>query len=102
MRKRFLKNPSQNFLIFYIFACHGIQKEGSQSIVINEIDPDAEFYRLWPAEADMRDWSEKFRNTYHVGLFACCREIHDPQKNTGYIGGTYQQVMQKIGGKVTE
>ena len=89
-----MKNPGQNFLIFYIFACHGIQKEGSQSIVINEFDPEAEFYRLWPAEADIRQWSEKFHNTYHVGLFACCREIHDPAKHRGCIGGNYQELMQ--------
>ena len=41
---------NQKFLLICLFAMHGLMKDGSQHIVINEFDPRTKFYRLWNAE----------------------------------------------------
>ena len=42
--KRYTKNLDQSFVIFYLFACHGIHRDGQQAVVINEFDSKKEFY----------------------------------------------------------
>ena len=39
---------------------------------------------MWFAEQNLRTIAEVFPNTYHVALFACCREIYDPQKHQAF------------------
>ena len=41
-------------LVVYIFASHGIQENGSQGVVVNEFDKDAQFYQIWKAESMIR------------------------------------------------
>ena len=87
LNKRFLRNPDVNFLVFYIFACHGIQKDGKQSVVVNEFDTKTKFLKLINIESYIREWASKYHNTYHVALFACCREIYDEQRHQGCVEG---------------
>ena len=57
---------------------HGLIKEGSQHIVINEFDKQNEFYKLWRAETTLSNLAEAYKNSYVIGVFACCRQKYDP------------------------
>ena len=36
-------------------------------------------FKLYNAEYRVRDLSSKYKNTYIVGVNACCREIYNPK-----------------------
>ena len=42
--------PDTQQLNLYFFACHGIDNNSIQNIVLNEYDKKAEFYQLYPIE----------------------------------------------------
>ena len=81
-----LKEPDTSVFIVYLFACHGVQREGKQCAVVNEYDKRTGFYRLYPAEDDVRRLSKKYPNSYHLVFFACCREYYNGPK-VGVIRG---------------
>ena len=62
-------------LIFHIYAGHGVQQGGQQNLLVNEYDARTTFYKRFKAETIIRDFSMKMPNTYHVAIFACCREL---------------------------
>ena len=37
-----------------------------------------------------------FPNSYHLGFFACCREVHDPFRHTGCVGGSYDEAVAQF------
>ena len=39
---------------------------------------------MWNAEQNIRTISTAYPNTYHVVLFACCREVYDPHKHQAF------------------
>ena len=94
LRKRLINEPKRNFLIFYIFACHGIQVEGKQSVICNEFDKKTRYYHLYGAEHELRLWSSKHSNSYLIGIFACCREIFNKLRHSGCYGGTEKEALQ--------
>ena len=74
-------------LVFYAFAGHGMQVDGEQVLLINQLNTRTSFYEWWAAESDIRRFAEKFPNTYLVAIFACCREIFRPATHCGFVGG---------------
>ena len=70
-------NPPRNILVVSVFAGHGILKNGTQTLVLNEYDQESEFYKLLEAEHKMRLLSDMYSNSYIIAIFACCREIFD-------------------------
>ena len=62
--------------------------DGRQMVVVNDWVKKTSFYKMWPAEADIRDGAKKCSNAYFIGIFACCREIFNPRTHCGLIGGT--------------
>ena len=50
------EKPKVNFLVFLLFAGHGILKDGMQTLVLNEFD-DKSFYNLFKAEHEVRSLS---------------------------------------------
>ena len=62
--------------------------DGRQMAVINDWVKKTSFYKMWPAEADIRDGARKCSNGYFIGFFACCREIFNPKRHRDLIGGT--------------
>ena len=58
---------------------HGVIKAGSQHIVINEFDQKNNFYKLWPAETTLNNLAESYKNSYVIGVFACCRQKYEPE-----------------------
>ena len=70
------KTPVENYLVIFLFAGHGMLKDGMQVMLYNEYDKKAEFYKLMMAEAKLRGWAEIYPNSYIIGIFACCRQLH--------------------------
>ena len=68
-----------------LFAGHGILKDGMQVMLYNEYDQATGFYKLLKAEQKIRIWAEIFPNFYGIGIFACCRQLWDPELMTGFI-----------------
>ena len=88
LKKRAGANPDLQMLIFYAFAGHGMQVDGEQVVIINQLDRKTAFYEWWAAEADLRLMAKKYSNTFSVGIFACCREVFNPTKHCGLFQGT--------------
>ena len=80
LREAKKKNPPERHLIVFLFAGHGILRDGLQHLVYNEFNKREGFYQLFNAEGKIRYWSEIYPHAYFISLFACCRQIHDPDK----------------------
>ena len=102
MLKQIKGQPERKFLIVHVFACHGIQMDGKQMAVINDWEKSTTFYKMWPAEADIRDGAKKYSNGYFIGFFACCREIFNPKRHRDLIGGTEIQANVDFATRVRE
>ena len=46
IKKELYKNPATRQLNIFFFACHGIDKNSEQNLVLNEFDSESEFYKL--------------------------------------------------------
>ena len=91
---RFKEEPEKKFAVVILVAGHGIQFNGQQSVVINAFDKNSRFYRLWPVENDIRNWTEDYSNAYIVSFFACCRELHNVNRHSGCYGGTSEEALK--------
>ena len=67
--------PMENIVIIFLFAGHGILKDGCQTLVLNEFDPNTKFYKLLTVEDKIRTLSNTYPNIYNIAIFACCREL---------------------------
>ena len=47
-------NPDRKILAFYGLACHGIQVDGEQCVVIDQINKSTGFNEWWAVEPDIR------------------------------------------------
>ena len=65
--------PPVNYLVIFLFACHGVLLEGTTHILLNEYDEKTGYYKLFPAEKKLRTYAETYPNAYILGIFACCR-----------------------------
>ena len=88
LMKDLKKWAKEKTLVVYILASHGIQENGSQGVVVNEFDENTGFYKIWKVESMVRTLADIFPNSYHLTFFACCREVFDPFRHTGCVGGT--------------
>ena len=79
------KVPKENYLVIFLFAGHGILKDGTQMMLYNEYDKRAGFYKMLQAEAKLRTWAEIYPNSYVIGIFACCRQNYNHATMTGCI-----------------
>ena len=71
------KQPMEKYLILFLFAGHGLLKQGMQEMVYNEFDNNTKFYKMYKAEKKLRLYAEIYPNAYVIGIFACCRQIWD-------------------------
>ena len=65
--------PQKNYLVIFLFAGHGMIKDGSQVLLYNEFDKKTGYYKMLRAEKKIRHWAEIFPNSYLIGIYACCR-----------------------------
>ena len=77
--------PMEKYLIFFLFATHGILFEGRQSILLNEFKDN--FYHQFAAEAKLRSWAGIFPHAYIISIFACCRQLYNKETMTGIPRG---------------
>ena len=91
----------EDTLVTYLIAGHGMEVEGKQCFVLNELDPKTHFYKFWNAEYWIRWLARKYPRSYHTVYFACCREHYNKEKHTGCYAGpkkhaeeTYHAEMQ--------
>ena len=77
LRKYFKETPDTKTAMIWFFAMHGGSLEAQQCVLIDEYDPKTKFYRIWQVEALIRDLSKKHSNSFHLTIFACCREYLD-------------------------
>ena len=66
-------NKEVNYLVFHIFAGHGWQEGGMLKLLTNEFNQTTNTYQDFPAEDKIRKMAKHFKNSYHIGVFACCR-----------------------------
>ena len=90
LKKRIKASPEKNFYIVMVFAGHGLQMDGKQTVVINALNLKEGYYHRMNAEHDIRYIAKQFGHTYTLGLFACCREIHRSNRHCGLIGPSEQ------------
>ena len=64
--------------VLALFAGHGFITESGQTIVLNEFIKRTGYYSLAPVERITRDIAEKFKNSYSIAIFACCRQNYSP------------------------
>ena len=88
LKKRIAASPELNFFIVMVFAAHGLQMDGKQTIVINSLNSRTGYYHTCNAEQDIRYIAKQFGHTYTLGLFACCREIYRSHVHCGLVGPT--------------
>ena len=77
--------PQVNYLVIYLFAGHGILRDGMQSVLLNEYMKKDQFYRMFRAEAIIRMQASQYPNSYIIGIFACCRQLYNQNRMTGMI-----------------
>lgn len=71
------KSPQQDFLVVHVFAGHGVQEAGTQYLLHNEWCKDRRYYKMFAAEEKLRVMAKSLKNSYHIGIFACCRERYE-------------------------
>lgn len=74
---RLKAEPNKKFLIFCLYASHGVIQDNQQMILCNEYEKESKFYRLYPAESKLREATSVYENCYVISLFACCRQRWD-------------------------
>ena len=53
LKKRIKASPEKNFFVVMVFACHGLQMDGKQTIVINAFNVREGYYHRMNAEHDI-------------------------------------------------
>ena len=72
------KIPKVNYLVIWLFAGHGVLRNGMQTILFNELDKRNGYYKMFNCEAVIRDIAAKYSNSYMITIFACCRQLYNP------------------------
>lgn len=85
MRKGKTASPVENYLVIFLFAGHGVLRDGMQAMLYNEFDNRCNFYKFLMAEKKLRGWAEIYPNSYIIGIYACCRQLYNPQAMSGCI-----------------
>ena len=62
---------------------------GYQSVLLNQFDKDTQYYKQWNIEKDCRDMAKRYKNSYIMAVFACCRELFQPTSHNGGFGGSF-------------
>ena len=71
--KKIRNDKANNYLLFCLFAGHGMISNNEQVILMNEFDKSANFYKFFNAEATLRKLAVQANNVYIVAMYACCR-----------------------------
>ena len=64
-----------------------------QGFLLNDFDESKKFYRILGAEEKIRVLAENFGNSYHIGVFTCCRMLETAVKMSGML--SYAEAKEK-------
>ena len=64
--------------------------------MLNEFNRLNPLFRLYNAEYKVRELTSKFKNTYIVGVNACCREAYNPKFYMTLVVAKSQAEAQKM------
>ena len=84
IKKKMMNNPVKKYLVIYVIAGYGCIEDGQQTIALNEYNCITGFYKLFPMEAQIRQLASDYPNSYHISIFACCRDILTKKHGGGY------------------
>ena len=87
IKKRLRDSPHKKFLIVFVLAGHGMQQGSRQVLLLNEFKEKSNgkgFYKVWGAEADIREIARTFPNSYSIAFFTSSREIIEPKRLNGF------------------
>ena len=76
LKNRVKGDPDTKYLILIVAAGHGMNANGQQVLLLNEFQPNKNFYKWLAIEDYIRTIAKCFPNTYTLAFFACCREIY--------------------------
>ena len=76
IKNRLKNDPDSKYLIFIVAAGHGMNAQGQQVLLVNEFQPQNNFYKWLAIEQYIRAFAKIFPNSYTMAFFACCREIY--------------------------
>ena len=89
IKKRLKANPDKKHLILYVAAGHGMNVNGQQVLLVNQFAESEKFYKFFPVEQEIRTIAKNFmKNSFQLGIFACCREIYRESKHKGQKKGS--------------
>ena len=88
INKMLKKSPESKFFGMLLYAGHGMIRDGSQNLLLNQFDKARGFYKFAVIEKDIRTTSAKYKNSYIVGIVACCREIYVKERHCNCIGAS--------------
>ena len=71
--------------MIWLFAGHGVLKNGMTSLLLNEFDKSNRFYKMLEAESLIRKFAHNYPNSYTVAIFACCREYYVKESMSGFM-----------------
>ena len=64
IEKRIKSNPQKKYLVIYVIACHGMNSNGQQVIVLNEYEKSSGFYKIFGMESNIRKIARENPNSY--------------------------------------
>jgi hypothetical protein len=73
--------------VVYLFAGHGLDRDGAVSLIVDEFDARSKFYKLCNAESKVKAQAAKHNHSMHLAFFACCREIYSNTKHKDGLPG---------------
>ena len=91
----FEKNPETKHFGLFLYAGHGMIRDGTQYILLNQLDKKAGFYVMHSVELKIRALSKTCLNSYIVAIFACCRQNFSPKKHCGFLGRAVAETQLK-------
>ena len=83
----------EKIAIIWVFACHGGMQNGLQTVIVNQYCRKTRYYKLWHVENLIRQLARKYPSSFHVGIFACCREVLE--NKTDCYEGPYDKAQAK-------
>ena len=88
LRKKLKEGPEKKYFSIFFIAGHGMLRDGTQWLLLNKLDENQGFYKMYATETEIRKWSRMNMNCYFVAVFACCREIFVHRNHSNCVSAT--------------
>ena len=65
-----------------------------QAVIVNEFNKRLGYYKLWYVENMIRGFARRHSNSFHLSIFACCREVFENNKDC--VPGPFNVAINKL------